>query len=82
MKKLIAILLCSLMLLTAAACKTEDKPETPANVDETPAEPGETESEPIAEPRSGGWTIAEDPSLTDELRAIYEKGLSELVGVN
>ena len=82
MKKLIAILLCSLMLLTAAACKTANKPETPANVDETPAEPGETESEPIAEPRSGGWTIAEDPSLTDELRTIYEKGLSELVGVN
>ena len=76
MKKLIAVLLCTLMLVSVAACTKKPEP-SPAPVDETEAEP-----EPIAEPRSGGWAIAEDPSLTDALRAVYEKGMEGLVGVD
>ncbi len=33
-------------------------------------------------PLSGGWTPAEDPSMTDEVKAIFEKGMADLVGVN
>ena len=85
MKKLIAILLCALMLISVAACTKEPEPE-PAPIEEPPADSGETETEPepepIGEPISGGWMIAEDTSLTDELRAIYEKGLEMHVGVD
>lgn len=92
MKKLIAVMLCALLLVTAIACSKKPEPSpAPANETELPetgsteTEPepiAEPEPEPIAEPRSGGWTVAEDPTLTDELRAIFEKGMTELVGVN
>lgn len=84
MKKLIAIMLCALLLVTAIACSKKPEPSpAPANETELP-ETGNTEPEPepITEPRSGGWAVAEDPSLTDALRAIFEKGMTELVGVN
>ena len=84
MKKLTAILLCALLLLTAAACSAKKPEDVPAPVAETTPENGETEAEPepIAEPLAGGWTIAEDTTVTDELRAIYDKGMEELVGVD
>ncbi len=84
MKKLTAILLCALLLLTAAACSAKKPEDVPAPVAETTPEGGETdaEPEPIAEPLAGGWTVAEDTSVTDELRAIFEKGMKELVGVD
>jgi len=83
MKKLIAIMLCALLLVTAIACSKKPEP-SPAPAVEPEPEIGNTESEPepIAEPRSGGWTVAEDPALTEALRAIFEKGMTELVGVN
>ena len=31
---------------------------------------------------SGGWQAAEDPAFTEELQAIFDKGLEGLVGVN
>ena len=34
------------------------------------------------EPLSGGWTPAEDYTVTEERQAIFDKGLAELVGVN
>lgn len=84
MKKLIAILLCALMLVTAAACAKDPEP-SPAPVGE-PDEPTPENNEPETVPDPGvlvgGWQIAEDTSLTDELRAIFQKGLEELVGVN
>ena len=74
MKKIIAALLCSLLVLTCAACAGTDKPvETPEI---------ETERESVVVPEPGGWMDAEDPALTDELKAIYEKGLEGLVGVD
>lgn len=76
MKKLIAILLCMLMLVAVAACKKV--PE------QTPAVDAETQSDPEtpAIGKVGGWTIAADTALTDELKAIFEKALEELVGVD
>ena len=33
-------------------------------------------------PRLGGWTAAEDPALTPELQAVFEKGMEGLLGMN
>ena len=30
----------------------------------------------------GGWQAAEDPAVTEELQAVFDKGLEGLVGVN
>lgn len=30
---------------------------------------------------SGGWTPAEDPTVTEELKALFDKGMSRLIGV-
>ena len=34
------------------------------------------------EPLSGGWTPAEDYTVTEERQALFEKGLAGLLGVN
>ena len=31
---------------------------------------------------AGGWQAAEDPAVTEELQAVFDKGLEGLVGVN
>jgi hypothetical protein len=96
MKKLIALTLCMLLVVAALACgKTaevkpaEDKAEAAqeATNNETQAAAEQTEQQepagmPEDEPISGGWANTEDPAMTDELRAIFEKALAELVGVN
>ena len=74
MKKTIAVLLCALLVLACAACAKTDKPTEITNT--------ETEGEPVDMPVAGGWTNAENPALTDELIAIYEKGMEGLVGVD
>ena len=30
----------------------------------------------------GGWAAAEDPAITDEVRALFDKAMEGLVGVN
>lgn len=97
MKKTIAILLCALMLLALAACvtttdgpagpadgQTESKPETnpdPAGEEEVnPA--AEEETTPAVGAIAGGWQVSRDFEMTDELRAIFDKALDGLVGVN
>lgn len=113
MKKLIAILLCTLMLLASAACAKTPATASPADPDEskTAAEPEtkpeaeaqpETEAQPESEAEAkadhsddtampeiditndpvGAWANAQDPELTEEQKAIFEKALSELLGVN
>ncbi len=89
MKKLIAILLCTLMLAAVVACVKTDKPETPANVEEPtpasadePATEGETDMQPAVPVIPGGWAVTEDAAMTDALRAIFEKGVEGLVGVD
>ena len=31
---------------------------------------------------AGGWTAAEDPAVTEELRALFDKGMEGLLGVS
>lgn len=72
MKKLIALALCALLLVAAVACSA--KKEVQANTETTVDAPKEAVS--------GGWANTEDPAITEEQRAIFEKALAELVGVN
>jgi len=70
MKKIIAIMLIAVMVLSFAGCgqKTESQAVPEA----------ETTDVPVA----GGWTPAESPEITDELRAIFEKALEGMLGAN
>ena len=36
----------------------------------------------FAEQLSGGWTPSADPAVTEELQAVFDKGMEKLVGVN
>ena len=72
MKKWIAILLCALLLLAAAACTKKTETEAPASVG----------SEDVTALAAGGWAATEDPALTDAQKAVFEKALQELVGVD
>ena len=57
MKKLIAVMLVSLLALFAAAALAEA-------------------------PLDGGWSVAESAAVTDEYRAVFDKALEQLVGVD
>ena len=35
-----------------------------------------------AEPLTGGWTPSEDPAVTEELKALFDKGTETLTGVS
>jgi len=39
-------------------------------------------TEDVSEPLDGGWEIAEDITVTDELRAVFDKAMEELLGVD
>lgn len=78
MKNVIAILLSILLLVAAVACTGETG--TPVTVPD-PGEPVIDAENPIGAV-AGGWANAESFALTDELRAVFEKALEGLVGVN
>ncbi len=67
MKKILIGLLAVLLMLTVACNK------------EAAAQEVVRENEP---PMAGGWTPAEDSSLTEERLAIFEKGMAALLGVD
>ena len=67
MRKMIAMLMALMMVFgLACACAEEIKP-TPV-----PA---------LGGPTLGGWTPAEDPAVTEERQAIFDKGMEGLLGV-
>lgn len=73
MKKILIVLLSALLVLTAVACKAKEAPKA---AEEQPAQ------EPASVGMVGGWTPAEDFSVTDERRAIFDKGMAVLLGVD
>ena len=81
MKKLIAILLCTLMLLAAVACNVKVETSESLEVEELPETETQPETEPVTGTKVGGWTIAEDTAMTDKLKAIFEKALEGNLGV-
>lgn len=36
----------------------------------------------MAEPMVGGWTASESPEITDEIKALFDKAMENLMGVN
>lgn len=93
MKKLISILLCGMLMLTAACTanpnntgktpESEPAPEQAAVPAQTPEpEPEPEPEEPPVGIKAGGWTVADDPALTDETKAIFAQALEGTVGVD
>ena len=91
MKKWIAITLCALLLVSFAACIKVDgelgeelnnliddiKEELPDEIDLPDDILGD-----LSGMLTGGWQAAADFALTDEQKALFEKGLDDLVGAN
>lgn len=97
MKKLLAIALCVLMVVASTACikgiriDTEEiKEELNELIDDVKEEIPEGIPEididdvigDLPDVLSGGWQVAPDFALTDEQKAIFEKGLEKLVGAD
>lgn len=81
MKKLFIILLAGLMLLSSAACTVKKTDDPGANaVIEPDNKIGADEQ--IAQEIAGGWKVPESMQVTEELKALFEKGMEGLVGVN
>lgn len=86
MKKMMVILLAALLSVSVAACNKETgKPVE--NAETAPNQNVEATPEPEPEPApeimpAGGWAIAEDTSITAERKAVFDKALEGLVGVN
>ena len=79
MKKLLAILLGALLLVSVAACKKTAEPSpAPIGAEEQTDET----TDDVPGMISGGWSCTADPALTDDQKAIFDKALAELVGVN
>ena len=76
MKKILIVLMAALLVLTAVACKAKEEPKA---AEEQPTAEAETLAN---EPLAGGWTPAEDFSVTEERRAIFDKGMAVLLGVD
>ena len=68
MKKIISIVLVSLMLVSALFMAS-------ALAEEVPAESG-------AFGMAGGWTPAADPAITEEIRALFDQAMEGLLGMN
>lgn len=74
MKKLISLVLCGLTLFSVCACGQKHDVETePVIAEAKIQETGEI---------AGGWSRAESPDVTDEVKALLEKALDGMVGAN
>ena len=69
MKKIIAILMIGILLVTGAAAAEEHTATNQA---------GTGWSTGIA----GGWETVSDPAVTDEIRVLFDKAMEGLLGVN
>lgn len=70
MKKVLAVLLAVLFIISLAACGQQS------------AEPAEAQEQTEKEPIAGGWSIADSPVVTDEVKALVDKASAELDGAS
>ena len=79
--------------LEDAAEELEDVLDDDADPDDWGEETDEDEDEDEDDPDGyadddedfglmGGWTVAQDPTITPELKAVFDKGMEGLIGVN
>ena len=71
MKKILIVLLAALLVLAAVACKAKEEPQEAAK-----------EESMTDEPLAGGWIPAEDFSVTDERKAIFDKGMAVISSIH
>ena len=91
MKKILIVLLAALLALAAVACKANEQPKAAEN-EEPKAAAQEAavneeikaaeENEMTNEPLAGGWTPAEDFSVTDERRAVFDTGMAVISSIH
>ena len=79
MKKLLTVLLTLFMIITLVGCDSNDKQEEqPISQEDAPIAELEV---PEEEPKiTGGWTEAEDQTITEELKEIFDSALNGLLG--
>ena len=83
MKKILIVLLAALLVLAAVACKANEAPKAAAQEEAAKEEMKETvENETAKEPLAGGWTPAEDFSITDERQAIFDNGMAVISSIH
>lgn len=75
MKKIVCVLLMLALLVSLAACGSAKDQGEPADLRDPEGQAG-------AGPVPGGWAASDSAEITDELRALFDKGLEGLVGVN
>ena len=73
MKKILIVLMAALLVLTAVACKANEQPKA---AEEQPAQ------EPASVGMVGGWTPAEDFSINDERRAVFDNGMAVISSIH
>lgn len=56
--------------------------ETDEDEDEDEDDPDEYADDDDDFGLMGGWTVAQDPTITPELKAVFDKGMEGLIGVN
>ena len=79
----IAVILVLLMMLGITACGKKAQPDAGAEaLAEVPASDEETAAEESSGSLLGGWSRPDSPAITDELSAVFQKGLEGLVGAN
>jgi len=79
MKKMIALILAALMIVSLTGCIEITVTPVPGNEEAEPAEEPAAEEEPAI---VGGWTRAESPEISDDLRALFEDAAEELLGAD
>jgi hypothetical protein len=82
MKKILIVLLAALLAVAAVACKANEEPKAAEQEEASEEMNAAQENEMTDEPLAGGWTPAEDFSITDERKAVFDKGMAALLGVD
>ena len=75
MKKILSILICISLILASVAALAACSKQKPEN-EETTDTPNTT-----AENITGGWSKAESPVITDDIKKVFKKATAELTGV-
>lgn len=87
MKRFITLILAAIMLMGFASAESTEQVSLvsmggTAECTAFPASNDVVTEGTADEPVDGGWGVAGDPAITDEIRAIFDKGTEGLVGVN
>ncbi len=85
MKRIAVLILAVLMLFSIAACGKTTVEEKPAEPAPLPEDTGIAEPENDADVPAtllGGWQKPDSPEVTEEIAAVFEKGLDGLVGAS